>query len=140
MWTDNDLGLFILRVTVGLFFALTGWRKLFRPSVSKLVWGVFRKYHVPPVAGWLVLWGEFLGGLGLIFGALTQFAALGLVPIMLGAFKMSRLPEIVAMKPDCLSMWCVKLICNSEALLTIAVITLLFTGAGAYSLDYLLFG
>lgn len=140
MYTNPDIGLFLLHVLVGLFFAVTGWRKLFNPKVHAMVWGLFTKYRVPPIAGHAVLWGEFLGGLGLLTGTLTQLAALGLIPIMIGAFKLSRWPEIVALKPDSLSMWTVKVLCNSEALLLIVVAALVFTGAGAYSLDRVLFG
>jgi putative oxidoreductase len=80
-----DLALLILRVTVGVIFALHGSRKLFGafdgPGLAKMV------EMMGPI-GYLVTIGEFFGGLGLIFGFLTRFSAASLIVIMIGAIQM----------------------------------------------------
>ena len=80
-----DLSLLVVRVIVGVIFAIHGAQKLFPvfggPFLNKLVEGL------GPL-GYLVAIGEFLGGLGLIVGFLTRFSAASLIVIMIGAIAM----------------------------------------------------
>ncbi|MHB1330825.1 MAG: DoxX family protein [Minisyncoccota bacterium] len=67
----NDLGLFILRLVIGLVFIVHA----------------IPKFKNKP--GWKIIGLlEMLGGLGLIFGVLTELAAIGLSFLMLGAIYM----------------------------------------------------
>lgn len=116
------------QLIVGLFFAVTGYRKLFNPAVHAQVFGLFARLRVPVPARWAVVLGEFLGGLGLLFGTLSWWAALGLVPIMLGAYVMDTLPGIRAKHPDGITGWVSKLICNPEALLLLFLFTFIVEG------------
>lgn len=78
----NDLGLFLLRLTVGIIFLIHGKQKL-------AMWKMPPSEQMP--AGTLNLMrflslAEIAGGLALIFGGvLAQLAAVGLAIIMLGA-------------------------------------------------------
>jgi putative oxidoreductase len=84
-----DYSLLILRVVVGVIFALHGSQKLFGafggPGLSAMM-------QPPPngmgILGFFVTIGEFFGGLGLIVGFLTRFSAASLIVIMLGAIFM----------------------------------------------------
>jgi uncharacterized membrane protein YphA (DoxX/SURF4 family) len=136
-----DLGLGLLHVATGMFFTTTGARKLFVPEVHEKVFGLFRKLGVPRPAGIAVTVGEFLGGLGLLVGCATQLAALGLVPIMVGAYLMDTWPATKAKQQpgDPWHKLLSNALCNPEAQLLVIVTTLALTGAGAYSIDGLLF-
>ena len=82
-----DVSLLILRVVVGVIFAMHGSQKLFgafggmglEKTVEMMGGGVLP---------YLVTIGEFFGGLGLIFGFLTRFSAASLIVIMVGAIAM----------------------------------------------------
>lgn len=119
---------FPLQLAMGLFFGAAGYRKVFDPITRVSVWLVFAKYHVPVWQGWMVTIGQLLGGLGLIFGCLSWWAALGLMPIMIGAFYLSALPDIKAAEPRGLLGWIIKTICNKEVLLIVMLVSLLMRG------------
>lgn len=79
-----DFSLLVLRVTVGMIFAAHGSQKLFGafegPGLAKTV----EMMGGGPLP-YLVMVGEFFGGLGLIFGFLSRFSAASLIVIMIGA-------------------------------------------------------
>jgi putative oxidoreductase len=82
-----DTSLLLVRVIVGVIFAAHGAQKLFGawggPGLAKSI----EMLQVGPV-GYLVVIGEFFGGLGLILGFLTRFSAASLIVIMIGAIAM----------------------------------------------------
>ncbi|MDO8504201.1 MAG: DoxX family protein, partial [bacterium] len=77
----NDLGIFLLRLSVAITFLVHGWQKLamwkMKPSeqMPSNMLGMMRFLSLAEIAG----------GLALVFGVLTQLAAIGLAVIMLGA-------------------------------------------------------
>src|SRR5687768_14581536 len=64
-----------LQLGIGPFFAIAGYRKTFDPITVESVWGVLKKYKVPTWQCYLVTIGQGLGGLGLIAGSLSWWAA-----------------------------------------------------------------
>lgn len=89
-------GLFVLTSATGLFFATTGYRKLFVPEAHLQVTALFDHLRVPPFVQWMVMTGEFVGGIALMFGILTHLAAAGLLVIMLGAYVLEVWPQVRA--------------------------------------------
>jgi putative oxidoreductase len=77
----QDLALLILRLMVAVVFVGSGWRHLKDPEARSKSIGMSK--------GFTVLLGaaEVLGGLGVLFGVLTQLAAIGLTLVMLGAIQ-----------------------------------------------------
>jgi putative oxidoreductase len=83
-----DVGLLILRVTLGIIFFAHGAQKLLGWFGGKGLFSTlvgFNEMGIPTVFGYLAIFAEFLGGLGLIFGVLTWFSALGIAITMLVA-------------------------------------------------------
>ncbi|HWK43941.1 MAG TPA: DoxX family protein [Stellaceae bacterium] len=74
----------LLRVTLGLLFLIHFSVKLFvfTPAGTAQFFG---SLGLPPALAYLVMVGEFVGGLALILGIWTRVAAVVLMPIMLGA-------------------------------------------------------
>lgn len=81
-----DLAALILRLAVGVVFIAHGGQKLFVAGLDGVAGG-FGQMGIPMagVAGPLVAFGEFFGGIALALGFLTRLAGLGLAVIMLGA-------------------------------------------------------
>lgn len=156
-----NLGLAVLHVATGVFFATTGARKCFLREVRGKVHGLFDRYHVSRAAQWAVMLGELLGGLGLLFGCLTHLAALGLLLIMAGAYKLDTWPSVLrkqaqfakpitpnlsAIDWEAATDWrridwsqlVSNALCTPEAQLLVIVATLALAGAGSLSLDALI--
>lgn len=121
----TDWGLLVLRLALGASFLAHG----------KLKWAMWKmkpSEKMPaPMLGILRLLSicEPLGAVGVIAGFLTQLAALGLALVMLGALNL----KIRTMKVPYLVMerggW------EFELLLLAMAVSLIFGGAGAFSLD-----
>jgi putative oxidoreductase len=87
-----DVSLLLVRIIVGVIFAAHGSQLLFGafggPGLEKSV----QMFGVGPL-GYLVVIGQFFGGLGLIFGFLSRFSAASLIIIMLGAIVRVHWPN-----------------------------------------------
>ena len=77
----QDLALLLLRVMVAAVFLDSGWKHVRDPEARSKSIGMSK----PATA--VVGVAEILGGLGVLFGVLTQLAAIGLILVMLGAIQ-----------------------------------------------------
>lgn len=122
---NTDLGLLLLRVSVGFLMLYShGWGKLTNYG------GLLEGFPDPiglgvPVSVFLTVFAEFFCSLGLIFGLLTRLAVIPLAVTMLVALFVVHADDPWGKKEFVL-------------LYLIPFITLLFTGAGRYSLDSIL--
>lgn len=82
----QQIGLFVLRVILGITMAAHGYQKLFVYGIAG-VQGAFAKMGapVPMITGPLVSGLEFFGGIALVIGLLTRLLGLALAVDMLGA-------------------------------------------------------
>src|SRR5882757_9116904 len=82
-----DIGITLLRLGMGLFFTISGYHKLFNPVRHATVAQTMVEDHIPePVLNsWAVPAAEFVGGIALLIGLLTSYAAFGLFVICCGA-------------------------------------------------------
>ena len=130
----------IIRFTVGPFFLISGFHKLFNPVRRhnlKLTFVADGCYN--PALMWAIPLGEFFGGLALTVGFLTVVAAFGLVALCLGAcfldgFK--RIPSMVPLdKADAVD----DVLYLPEVLYIGMLWVVILIGPGALSLDHLFF-
>ncbi len=77
----TDLGLFLLRLMVGLVFLTSGYSHLKNPEERAKSIGMSKAFTI------FLGVAEVAGGLGVAAGVLTQIAAFGLILIMLGAIE-----------------------------------------------------
>ena len=90
MAKNNNIGswsLTLLRVVLGIIFTYHGYAKLFLPGGFKGTVGFFTAISIPMAAyaAVIVSFVEFAGGLFLVFGVLTKWAAFALLIEMLVA-------------------------------------------------------
>lgn len=118
-------GLTILRTVAGFVFMIHGVRKFIFGLAG--VSGAFAGLGVPlpDLLGPAVAMGELVGGLALMFGMFTRFAAGGLATVMLGAIVFVHLPAGF-FAPD-----------GIEFVLTLfaAAVAIALTGPGPLSID-----
>ena len=90
--TSNDWALTLLRLVMGVVFFMHGAQKMlgwFGGYGFSGTMGFFTNMmHIPAVFAFLAICAEFLGGIGLIVGALTRIAAFGTATNMVVAVLM----------------------------------------------------
>jgi len=123
-----DIGLLILRIGVGAAMIQAGLIKAFDFSTTA---GFMEAggWSLPTIAALMVTVAETLGGIGLVLGILTPLAACAVVGAMICAWAVNVSQGAFWSEPF-----------NVPFLLFIGATTLLFTGAGAYSVDARVFG
>ena len=126
----SDVALLLLRLALGSVFLVHGLpkRHLWKAQPSpQMPAGMLRNLRILSIA-------EPAGALGLIFGFLTQLAALGLCVSMLGAlqFLISKLHR--KFKEANAPGW------EFEFLLLVIAVSLAILGGGKYALDRVVFG
>jgi putative oxidoreductase len=125
----SDVALLLLRIALGAVFLTHGLGK-------RRLWSVQPSEHMP--AGMLTKLrilsiAEPAGGLGVLFGFLTQLAALGLVVAMLGALQF-LITKVHRKFTSETGGW------EFEFMLLIVALALAILGGGKYALDRMIFG
>ncbi|MBN9645171.1 DoxX family protein [Corynebacterium mendelii] len=132
MRTLNDLGLFILRLGIGVIMIVHGWDKLFVKGPTGVA-GFFGSLDMPQpeLFAWIATLTELFGGLALVIGLLTRLASLGIGLVIGGAIYYVHAANGFFNTDGGY---------EYQLLLCAASAALLFTGAGRWSLDQMLFG
>jgi putative oxidoreductase len=123
-----DAGLLILRIGVGATMLQAGLRKAFdfNTTVGFMESGGWR---LPKFAAFMVTAAETAGGIGLLLGLLTPLAACAVIAAMIDAW---------AVNVSAAAFWSDPF--NVPFIIAVGAAALLFTGAGAYSVDARIFG
>ena len=123
-----DAGLLILRIGVGATMLQAGLRKAFDFNTTA---GFMESggWRLPKFAAFMVTAAETAGGIGLLLGLLTPLAACAVIAAMIDAW---------AVNVSAAAFWSDPF--NVPFLIAVGAAALLFTGAGAYSVDARIFG
>jgi putative oxidoreductase len=129
-----------VRVSLGLFFAISGANKLFVAGGAKTMYEtlVEAKVPLPHLMTYFVSGVEFVGGSLLTVGLLSGVACIALLVDMLVAILTTKLSAM----PKGLSPlnWLDDLLYLPEALYMLFFIWLICSGSGKFSFDYWLAG
>lgn len=95
--TENDYGMLLVRLALGIVMLPHGAQKTLGWFGGHGFAGTMQFFTegmgLPYIVALLVVLAESLGAIGLIVGALTRIAALGIASVMLGAILMVHLPH-----------------------------------------------
>jgi putative oxidoreductase len=136
----EQYAILLVRVSIGLFFAISGANKLFLPGGTKPVYETLVKAKVPfPLqTAYFVAGVEFVGGSLLAVGLLSSAASLALLIDMIVA----TLTEAISTLPKGLSPlnWLDDFLYLPEVLYVLVFTWLICSGPGRFSVDYWLAG
>lgn len=124
---NNDLGLLIIRLSLGLLMLLHGIAKLSH-GVDFLS-GMFQDLGLPGFFAYSVYIGEIVAPVLLIIGYRTKLAALLFAFTMLVAVLMAHASDIFVLTET--GGWAIEL----QALYFFGALALFFTGAGTYAVS-----
>ena len=138
--TLEQYGILLVRVSIGLFFAISGANKLFVAGGTKPVYDTLVKAKVPfpRLTAYFVSAVEFFCGSLVAAGLFSSFGSLALLIDMIVATLTSALSTI----PRGLSAlkWLDDLLYLPEVLYVLFFIWLICSGPGKFSVDYWLAG
>src|SRR5690349_17378887 len=117
-----DVGLLLLRIMAGVIFASSGWSHLKDPEGRSKSIGMSKQFTAFLGAA------ELAGGLGVIFGVLTQLAAAGLILVMLGAIQKKMLVWHTGFWGKNSQGW------HYDLMLVVMNLVIIFTNGGKYVL------
>ena len=140
---SSDLGpyaILLVRVSIGLFFAISGGNKLFVAGGRRTMYETLVKAKVPfpNLMTYFVSGVEFVGGCLLTVGFLSSLACMALLVDMLVAILTTKLSAM----PKGLSPlnWLDDFLYLPEVLYVLFFIWLICAGPGKFSVDYWLAG
>lgn len=137
----QDAALAIARVGTGVFFACSGYNKLFNPGRHRSFRTTLIKDHVPAIKfneWWVPSW-EFLGGILLAIGLFTAFSASVLLIICLVACAAEAKQRIIDYAPINKADVIADLLYLQEVLYILLLSVNILAGTGKFSVDALLF-
>jgi len=136
----EQYAILLVRVSLGLFFAISGANKLFVSGGIKPVYETLAKAHVPfpELTAYFVSSVEFVGGSLVAVGLLSSVACFALLIDMSVAVLTSALSTL----PKGLSPlgWLDDFLYLPEVLYVLSFIWLICSGPGKFSVDYWLAG
>jgi putative oxidoreductase len=136
----EQYAILLVRVSIGLFFAISGANKLFVAASRQTMYETLVKAKVPSprLMAYFVSGVEFLGGSVLIVGFLSSVACVALLVDMLVAILTTKLSPT----PKGLSVvdWLDDFLYLPEVLYVLFFIWLICSGPGRISVDYWLAG
>jgi putative oxidoreductase len=128
--TASDVGLLLLRLAVGAIFIAHGWGDASQPGGAGANVANYRDAGIPlpELTAWFGAYMQLLGGIVILFGALTRLISLGFAVVMAGALVFVHTGEPLVMGQDGSGS-------GFAFSMLAASIALLGTGAGRLSAD-----
>jgi uncharacterized membrane protein YphA (DoxX/SURF4 family) len=136
----HDAALAVIRIAVGVFFAISGYHKLFNKARHQRLLTTLINDHVPFARfnqWWVPLW-EFTAGVMLALGLLTAFSAVVLLIVCLVACGCEAAEKVAKYQPIDFADKVDDYLYLPEVLYVVMLTVSALAGGGAYSLDALI--
>src|SRR5579859_2330275 len=133
---SEQYAILLARVSIGLFFAISGARKLFLAASRQTMYETLAraKVPVPRLMTYFVSGVEFIGGFLVTAGLLSSLASVALLVDMVVAILTTKLS---AMPKDVSSLeWVDNLLYLPEVLYVLIFFWMICSGPGKLSVDY----
>lgn len=127
----SDLALLLVRLAIGLMFALSGFFKLTRPERKEKMAASLGEAGVPKTLTPLFSAAELLGGISIVLGLWTVPGALVLLVITLGALITTAIPNAEGQGIHKFE----NVLYAPEVPMAVGLLVLVAAGAGGWSLD-----
>lgn len=129
----TDLGLLVLRLAVGAVFIAHGWGDASQAGGAATNIANYRDAGIPlpELSAWFGAYMQLLGGIVVLFGALTRLIAVGFAVVMAGALIFVHAGEPLVLAQDGSGS-------GFAFIMLAASLALLGTGAGRFSADRVL--
>jgi len=136
----EQYAILLVRVSLGLFFAISGAKKLFVAGGTRLMYETLinAKVPFPQAMTYFVSGVEFLGGLTVAVGFLSSVAGVALLIDMVVAILTTKLSTIPKGLPPL--KWFDELFYLPEVMYVLLFLWLICSGPGKFSIDYWLAG
>ena len=136
----GSLALLVNRTVLGLFFAISGFHKLFNKGRHAQLVATLKASHIPLIMfnQWWVPTVEFLGGLALLSGVLAPLAALALAVECVVAVTTDGWKRVASYRPIDRADWLDDLLYLPEMLAVVALLLVVTLGPGLYTVPELL--
>ena len=136
----GSAALVVNRIFLGLFFAISGFHKLFNKERHAELVATLESSHIPLVAynQWWVPAVEFTGGLALLTGILAPLAAVALAIECLVAVGTTDWKRIASYRPIDKADWLDDLLYLPEMLAIVALLIVVALGPGPFTVPGLL--
>ena len=133
------LPILIARFSLGLFFAVSGYNKLFNPEKHQDLIGLMAEIGMPfpEFMALFLSCVEFFGGLLLMVGLFSTFCAIALTIAMIVAIVTVEIEHVIPKGIGPLD-WMSWFLYLPQVMYVILFVWLMTTGPGRFSLDYLL--
>ena len=137
----GDVAYTLVRALTGVFFAISGFNKLFNAGRHATLAQTLRSDGIPftPFNVWFVPSVELLGGLGLVVGLLTPLAALGLAAICTVACVVDGIKRIKNWQPINAADYVDDVLYLPELIYVMILLILITHGGGTFSLDRVIY-
>lgn len=129
----SDIGLLVLRLAVGVVFVAHGWGDASQDGGAGANIANYRDAGIPlpELSAWFGAYMQLLGGIVVLFGALTRLISAGFAVVMAGALLFVHPGEPLVLAQDGSGS-------GFAFIMFAASLALLGTGAGRFSADHLL--
>ena len=118
---NSDVGLLLIRLGLAAIFIYHGWGKI--DNMEQTV-GFFSSLGLSAVWTYAVAWVEFVGGISLLLGLWTEYSAVALSVVMVGAIYLVHWKNGFGGQGGY----------EFQLLILLSTLSLVFFGSGKYSL------
>ena len=138
---SSELALLLMRISVGLFFAISGYHKLFNADRHAGLVKTLNDDRIPMIGfvQWFLPLYEFIAGLWLAVGFLTVPVAIGFIVLLVVALCTDGIKQVARMRPIDFADTVDDYLYLAECVYILMLLAFVLSGPGMFSIDGVIF-